>query len=73
MSEEPAFSRAISLHLSRTLDEIGVNTLTVGRRRQTFLYIEKFENIHDILSGYDLTSFHFGSQTEGGYHTRDEL
>ena len=66
MDATPAYFPAVSLHLSRTLDEIGLNTLTVKRRRDTYLYIERLGDTFDNLNGKGhISIFHFGSQTEG--------
>ena len=65
MGEDPAYSRSVSLHLSRTLDEIGINKITVKRRRLSNLYCEKAFTIGNRLRGKEVSAFHFGSQTEG--------
>ncbi|XP_052780969.1 uncharacterized protein LOC128217692 [Mya arenaria] len=64
MENPPEFYQIMSLRLSRALSDIGVNSWMVKRRRRTFL-MEADDTINDILQGFDVTSFCFGSQSEG--------
>ncbi|XP_052774685.1 uncharacterized protein LOC128213175 [Mya arenaria] len=55
----------LSLHLSRVLGDIGVSRYIRTRRRRTFLMDETLDRIGDELAGRNITTYIFGSQTEG--------
>jgi len=59
------FFAALSELLYAALDAIGVNTWTVARRTDTFLRMETMQTVCYKLMGYDITVYHFGSQSEG--------
>ncbi|XP_052785881.1 uncharacterized protein LOC128221341 isoform X5 [Mya arenaria] len=65
MDRDPDHKAWMSLRLSRVLDDIGVNRRVVRKRRETFLLREAVETITDKISVENMTSFHFGSQSEG--------
>ncbi|XP_052815819.1 uncharacterized protein LOC128242629 [Mya arenaria] len=55
----------MSLRLSRVLDDIGANRLVMRKRRETFLLREAVHTLIDKLFGVHITTFNFGSQSEG--------
>jgi len=61
----PAFFHHLSLVLYQVLECVGVNPWVVERRRHTFLHREAEWDVHDHQAGRDVTTFHFGSQSEG--------
>ncbi|WAR20060.1 hypothetical protein MAR_001898 [Mya arenaria] len=65
MEDLPEFYPSMSLRLSRALSDIGVNSWMVKRRRRTFLMLEVGRTIGEKQEGRDVTTFHFGSQSEG--------
>jgi len=61
----PAFFRHLSEVLYQVLECVGVNPWVVERRRHTFLHREAALDVHRHQAGHDMTTFHFGSQSEG--------
>jgi len=65
MSLVPAFFHHLSEVLYQVLECVGVNPWVVDRRRHTFLHREAAWDVDAHQDGHDITSFHFGSQSEG--------
>jgi len=65
MSLVPAFFHHLSEVLYQVLECVGVNPWVVERRRHTFLHREAEEDVYHYQRGQDVTTFHFGSQSEG--------
>jgi len=61
----PAFFHHLSEVLYQVLECVGVNPWVVERRRHTFLHREAAEDIHHHQEGQAITTFFFGSQSEG--------
>jgi len=61
----PAFFRHLSEVLYQVLEYVGVNPWVVERRRHTFLHREAAEDVDAHQRGDNITTFHFGSQSEG--------
>jgi len=61
----PAFFLHLSELLYHVLERMGVNVCVVERRRHTFRHREVMEDVRDHIAGLDMTTFHFGSQSEG--------
>ncbi|XP_052786698.1 uncharacterized protein LOC128222008 isoform X2 [Mya arenaria] len=55
----------MSLRMSRALDDIGVSSRMIKRRRESFLRNEALETIKLRMLGDDVTCLNFGSQSEG--------
>jgi len=65
MSLVPAFFHHLSEVLYQVLECVGVNPWVVERRRHTFLHREASVDVHEHQEGLDITTFCFGSQSEG--------
>jgi len=65
MSLVPAFFHHLSEVLYQVLECVGVNPWVVERRRHTFLNSEAAWDVVFHQAGHDMTTFHFGSQSEG--------
>ena len=65
MSLVPAFFHHLSEVLYQVLECVGVNPWVVKRRRHTFLHREAADDVTAHQDGRDITTFHFGSQSEG--------
>ena len=65
MSDNGERFPVLSVHLSRVLDDIGLNKLTVRRRREAYLFTEQYETLMYRTLGKQLTTYSFGSQVEG--------
>jgi len=65
MYRVPSFYGPFSVLLYRQLDVIGVNKRVVTRRTETYLYREAVKTVRSKLDGQNITSIHFGSQSEG--------
>jgi len=61
----PAFFRHLSEVLYQVLECVGVNPWVVERRRYTFRHREAVLDVHAHQDGHNMTTFYFGSQTEG--------
>jgi len=61
----PAFFHHLSEVLYQVLECVGVNPWVVERRRHTFLHREAAWDVFHHQTGHDMTTFHFGSQSEG--------
>jgi len=61
----PAFCHHLSEVLYQVLECVGVNPWVVEMRRQTFLHREAAKDVHYHQAGRDITTFYFGSQSEG--------
>ncbi|XP_053402561.1 uncharacterized protein LOC123548764 [Mercenaria mercenaria] len=65
MSQDPDYHRTVSLKLSEVLNDIGANKRMILKRRRIYLLRETMEICTDILLGENISTFHFGSQSEG--------
>jgi len=65
MSLVPAFFHHLSEVLYQVLECVGVNPWVVERRRHTFLQREAAWDVEAHQDRRDMTTFHFGSQSEG--------
>ncbi|XP_060566824.1 uncharacterized protein LOC132725664 [Ruditapes philippinarum] len=59
------YTHNVSLKLSKVLDWIGVNEITVMKRRKSVLLRDSLTTLSLKLCGHDLDTFSFGSQIEG--------
>ncbi|XP_052768038.1 uncharacterized protein LOC128208518 [Mya arenaria] len=57
--------RMMSLLLSRVLEDIGVSSYIIFRRRRTWLEIDTHNSMLCTMNGKQITHFTFGSQSEG--------
>ncbi|XP_060599320.1 uncharacterized protein LOC132752926 [Ruditapes philippinarum] len=61
----PVFYKSMSDRLSVVMDTIGVSDYLVSTRRDAYLKRETMRSIFYQLSGLNIRTYHFGSQTEG--------
>ena len=55
----------MSVWLSQVLDDVGVSEKMIAMRRRTYLQSETINTISNLLMDNEITSYHFGSMTEG--------
>lgn len=63
MCSFPSFYSKVSVCLSELLDALGLDMETVMKKRNVYLLTEQMWT--DMSTRYDVTFYHFGSQTEG--------
>ena len=65
MDKFPEFYKPISDRLFVAMDTIGVSKYLVSSRRDAYLKRETMRSVFFQLSGLNIKTYHFGSQTEG--------
>ncbi|XP_045192177.2 uncharacterized protein LOC123548735 isoform X2 [Mercenaria mercenaria] len=65
MSQHPDFYRTVSLKLSEVLNDIGVNERMILKTRRMVLFSETIISSTDRLLGKNISTYNFGSQSEG--------
>ncbi|XP_045192167.2 uncharacterized protein LOC123548726 [Mercenaria mercenaria] len=65
MSQDPDYYRTVSLKLSEVFNDIGVNEILILKTRRMFLLMETMNTSTARLQGKNISTFHFGSQSEG--------